>query len=185
MRVPHPASCRDHLDTQGVFAFGTRGVIVETFKWTRAVPEKSPERSIKLVTLAGEIVAAYVSNNSVPPAALPELMASVHGTLAVLTGRPQADAPPAVEQPTPAQIRKSVQEDGIVSFIDGRSYKTLKRHLNAHGLTPERYRERYGLPEDYPMTAPGYAAQRSALAKAIGLGVPGGRVGQRRTGTNG
>lgn len=149
------------------------------------MPEKNPERSLRLVTLVGEIVAAYVANNSVPPAALPELMASVHGALASLTGRPQAEAPPAIEQPTPAQIRKSVQEDGIVSFIDGRSYKTLKRHLTAHGLTPERYRERYGLPEDYPMTAPGYAAQRSALAKAIGLGVPGGRIDQRRTGTNG
>jgi predicted transcriptional regulator len=185
MRLPPPANCRDHLDTSGVSAFGTPGVIVETFKWTRPVPEKNPERSIKLVTLVGEIVAAYVSNNSVPPAALPELMASVHGTLAALTGTPHAEAIPAIEQPTPAQIRKSVQEDGIVSFIDGRSYKTLKRHLNAHGLTPERYRERYGLPEDYPMTAPGYAAQRSALAKAIGLGVPGGRARQRGTGTNG
>jgi predicted transcriptional regulator len=150
------------------------------------VPEKNPENSLRLVTLVGEIVAAYVSNNSVPPTALPELMASVHAALAALDGQPPAAAAePAVERPTPAQIRKSVQEDGIVSFIDGRTYKTLKRHLTAHGLTPERYRERYGLPDDYPMTAPGYAAQRSALAKAIGLGVPGGRVDQRRTGTGG
>ena len=149
------------------------------------MPEKNPEMTFKLVTLVGEIVAAYVSNNSVPPTALPELMASVHGALVNLDGLPPAEAAPAVEQPTPAQIRKSVQQDGIVSFIDGRSYKTLKRHLTAHGLTPERYRERYGLPDDYPMTAPGYAAQRSALAKAIGLGVPGGRADQRRTGTGG
>lgn len=149
------------------------------------MPEKNPENGLRLVTLVGEIVAAYVSNNSVPPTALPELMASVHGALAALDGQPVAAAEPAVERPTPAQIRKSVQEDGIVSFIDGRTYKTLKRHLTAHGLTPDRYRERYGLPDDYPMTAPGYAAQRSALAKAIGLGVPGGRVDQRRTGTGG
>ncbi len=150
------------------------------------MPEKNPENSLRLVTLVGEIVAAYVSNNSVPPTALPELMASVHAALAALDGQPPAAAAePAVERPTPAQIRKSVQEDGIVSFIDGRSYKTMKRHLTAHGLTPERYRARYGLPDDYPMTAPGYAAQRSALAKAIGLGVPGGRVDQRRTGTGG
>ena len=149
------------------------------------MPEKNPENSIKLVALAGEIVAAYVANNSVPPTALPELMASVHAALANLRGTPPAEVLPAVEQPTAAQIRKSVQQDGIVSFIDGRSYKTLKRHLTANGLTPERYRERYGLPDDYPMTAPGYAAQRSALAKAIGLGVPGGRVDQRRTGTRG
>ena len=150
------------------------------------MPEKNPENSLRLVTLVGEIVAAYVSNNSVPPTALPELMASVHAALASLDGQPPAAAAePAVERPTPAQIRKSVQEDGSGSFIDGRTYKTLKRHLTAHGLTPERYRERYGLPDDYPMTAPGYAAQRSALAKAIGLGVPGGRVAQRRTGTRG
>lgn len=150
------------------------------------MPEKNPENSLRLVTLVGELVAAYVSNNSVPPTALPELMASVHAALASLDGQaPAAAVEPAVERPTPAQIRKSVQEDGIVSFIDGRTYKTLKRHLTAHGLTPERYRERYGLPDDYPMTAPGYAAQRSALAKAIGLGVPGGRVDQRRTGTGG
>lgn len=135
------------------------------------MPEKNPENSLRLVTLVGEIVAAYVSNNSVPPTALPELMASVHAALAALDGQPPAAAAePAVERPTPAQIRKSVQEDGIVSFIDGRSYKTMKRHLTAHGLTPERYRARYGLPDDYPMTAPGYAERRSEIAKAIRLG---------------
>ncbi|MEL6061751.1 MucR family transcriptional regulator [Methylobacterium sp. DCY52] len=149
------------------------------------MPEKNSEIALERVKLAAEIVAAYVANNSVPPSALPELMAGVHVALNNLGGQPPAVAAPPVEQPTPAQIRKSVQQDGITSFIDGRSYKTLKRHLTAHGLTPELYRERYGLPEDYPMTAPGYAAQRSALAKAIGLGVPGGRVDQRRTGTNG
>ncbi|MBE7245278.1 MAG: MucR family transcriptional regulator [Actinomycetospora chiangmaiensis] len=149
------------------------------------MPEKNPDSSIKVISLVSEIVAAYVSNNSVPPTALPELMANVHGALTKLGEAPAAEAAPAVEQPTAAQIRKSVQQDGIISFIDGQSYKTLKRHLTAHGLTPERYRERYGLPDDYPMTAPGYAAQRSALAKAIGLGVPGGRSVQRRTGTDG
>jgi predicted transcriptional regulator len=185
MRRPCPAGCRGHLDTAVVFAFGTPGVILGSFEWTRVVPEKYPESSIKLVTLTGEIVAAYVANNSVPPTALPELMTGVHAALATLAGAPPAEAAPTVEPATAAQIRKSVQQDGIVSFIDGRSYKTLKRHLTAHGLTPERYRERYGLPDDYPMTAPGYAAQRSALAKAIGLGVPGGRADQRRTGTGG
>ena len=175
MRLPPPANCRDHLDTSGISVFGTRGVIVETFKWTRAVPEKNSERSIKLVTLVGEIVAAYVSNNSVPPAALPELMASVHGTLAALTGAPHAEAIPAVEQPTPAQIRKSVTPGGLVSFLDGKTYKTLKRHLTSHGLDPHSYRQRYRLPADYPMVASDYAAQRSALAKSIGLGQLGDR----------
>ena len=72
--------------------------------------------------------------------------------------------------PTDAQIEASIQHDGLISFIDGRSYKTLKRHLTAHGLTPERYRAKYGLPADYPMVAPGYAAKRSEIAKAIQLG---------------
>ena len=149
------------------------------------MPETNPESNAELAVLVGDVVAAYVSNNPVPPAALPELIASVHRALVNLGRNLPTELAPVVEQPTAAQIRKSVQQDGIVSFIDGRTYKTLKRHLTAHGLTPERYRERYSLPADYPMTAPGYAAQRSALAKAIGLGVPGARAEQRRTGTNG
>ena len=87
----------------------------------------------------------------------------------------EAAAERTVEKPTPAQIRKSVRDDGIVSFIDGKTYKTLKRHLSANGLDPQSYRVRFGLPSDYPMVAPSYAAQRSALAKSIGLGVPGTR----------
>ncbi|MCJ2095197.1 MULTISPECIES: MucR family transcriptional regulator [unclassified Methylobacterium] len=149
------------------------------------MPETIPESSTELAVLVGDVVAAYVSNNPVPPAALPALIASVHGALVNLGQRQPVEAEPVIEPPNAAQIRKSVQQDGIISFIDGRSYKTLKRHLTAHGLTPERYRERYSLPADYPMTAPGYAAQRSALAKAIGLGVPGARAEERRTGTRG
>ncbi|MBP1183034.1 putative transcriptional regulator [Methylobacterium sp. PvR107] len=80
-----------------------------------------------------------------------------------------------VKKPGAVQIRKSVQDDGITSFIDGKIYKTLKRHLSAHGLDPRSYRERFDLPSDYPMVAPSYAERRSALAKAIGLGVPGAR----------
>ncbi len=76
-------------------------------------------------------------------------------------------------RPTNAEIRKSIGRDGLVSFIDGKVYKTLKRHLSSHGLDPESYRERFGLPSDYPMVAPSYAARRSALAKEIGLGRPG------------
>ena len=78
-----------------------------------------------------------------------------------------------INKPTPVQIRKSVGSDGIMSFIDGKTYKTLKRHLTSRGLDPKSYRDRYGLPSDYPMVAPSYAEQRSALAKAIGLGKPG------------
>jgi predicted transcriptional regulator len=87
---------------------------------------------------------------------------------------PDADTSAAeVVKPSGAQIRKSIRDDGIVSFIDGKTYKTLKRHLTKHGLDPQSYRERYGLPANYAMVAPSYAAQRSALAKAIGLGQQG------------
>lgn len=98
-----------------------------------------------------------------------------------------ADLPRAADpdRPNAAQIRKSLRDDAIVSFIDGRSYKTLKRHLTSHGLDPRSYRDRYGLPGDYPMVAPSYAARRSALAKAIGLGVPGGRADRREGGQDG
>ena len=90
-----------------------------------------------------------------------------HGHLGSAGRRGRA---PAWTGPTAAQIEASIQHDGLISFIDGRSYKTLKRHLTAHGLTPERYRAKYGLPADYPMVAPGYAAKRSEIAKAIQLG---------------
>ncbi|MCJ2093396.1 MucR family transcriptional regulator [Methylobacterium sp. J-072] len=140
-----------------------------------------------LIGLAGDIVAAYVSNNPVPAAELPALIARVHGAIAGLTSGTSTAAAgtvasEAVDKPTPAQIRKSVQQDGIVSFLDGKTYKTLKRHLTANGLSPQSYRERYGLPADYPMVAPSYAEQRSALAKAIGLGQPGAMAERERKG---
>lgn len=141
----------------------------------------------RLTEIAVEIVAAYVSNNSIATSELPALIVAVHEAIvSTSTGATRdATAEAEVQRPTPHQIRKSVQNNAIVSFIDGRSYKTLKRHLTARGLTPEAYRERYGLPADYPMVAPSYAARRSALAKAIGLGVSGARDVQRRTGTGG
>jgi predicted transcriptional regulator len=123
--------------------------------------------------MATAIVAAYVSNNSLPKTELPELILLVRGALEGVTTGP-ALAEPAVTKPTAAEIKKSLKPDGIVSFIDGRTYKTLKRHLTANGMGPESYRTQFGLPHDYPMVAPSYAAQRSELAKAIGLGQPGG-----------
>ncbi len=118
-----------------------------------------------------------MSNNPVPAAELPALIVRVHGAISgLVAGTPTAaGAAPQVEveKPSATQIRKSVRHDGIVSFIDGKLYKTLKRHLASHGLDPRSYRDSYGLPTDYPMVAPGYAEQRSALAKAIGLGQPG------------
>jgi predicted transcriptional regulator len=126
-------------------------------------------REPTLSEVAVRVVTAYLSYNAIPHTSVPPLLATVHGALFALADRPEAvEARP--EQPSPAQIRGSVRQDGIVSFIDGRSYKTMKRHLRAHGLTPELYRARYGLPDDYPMTAPGYAERRSTIAKAIRLG---------------
>ena len=128
------------------------------------------------IRITAKIASAYVKRNHVSVGEIPRLLNCIHSALV----EPESGSLPIiaegdVEKPSPAQIRKSVQDDGIVSFIDGKPYKTLKRHLSANGLDPRSYRARYGLPADYPMTAPSYAARRSALAKAIGLGVPGAR----------
>ncbi|KQQ39130.1 MucR family transcriptional regulator [Methylobacterium sp. Leaf125] len=133
--------------------------------------ENTENQTTNFVDLAGEIVSAYVSNNSTPVSELPTLIQGIHAALVGLANGTVQAAPEAeIEKPTPAQIRKSVTPSGIVSFLDGKTYKTMKRHLTGHGLDPQSYRQRYGLPADYPMVAPDYAAQRSALAKSIGLG---------------
>jgi predicted transcriptional regulator len=126
----------------------------------------------EFIELAADIIAAYVSNNSVPVAELPALISNVHAALNGLTSgiSQAAAAEEQVERATPSQIRKSITPDALISFIDGKPYKTLKRHLASHGLDPHSYRQRYGLSSDYPMVAASYAAQRSELAKAIGLG---------------
>ena len=122
-----------------------------------------------IIELAGDIVSAYVSNNNVPMSELPGVIASVHAVLLGLSkGEPAEPAGPA--KPTAAEIKRSVKHDGIVSFEDGKTYKTMRRHLTLRGLTPEAYRAKYGLPADYPMTSAAYSAQRSALAKSLGLG---------------
>jgi predicted transcriptional regulator len=133
--------------------------------------ENAETQTTDFVDLTGDIVAAYVSNNAVRPSDLPDLIRTVHAALNGLADGAAAAAPEAeIEKPTAAQIRKSVTPDGIVSFVDGKTYKTLKRHLTTKGFDPRSYRERFGLPADYPMVASSYAAQRSALAKSIGLG---------------
>lgn len=129
--------------------------------------------SSHLIDISVEIVSAYVKRNHVSAAELPSLVRTVHATLSTLAcDTTRSEAVEAVETSTPTQVRKSITPDALISFIDGRSYKTLKRHLSSHGLDPRRYRERYGLPKDYPMVAASYAALRSELAKAIGLGRP-------------
>ncbi|MBE7181362.1 MAG: MucR family transcriptional regulator, partial [Terriglobus roseus] len=126
-------------------------------------------QAANFIELTTAIVAAYVSNNSVRPSDLPDLLSGVHTALAGLS-QGAAAAAPVAEKLTPSQIRKSVTPDALISFIDGKPYKTLKRHLNGNGLTIEQYRDRFGLPRDYPSTAANYSAQRSALAKNLGLG---------------
>ena len=119
--------------------------------------------------LTAEVVAAYVSNNSVPVSELPGLIADVYGALGRTTTAPAA---PLAEKPKPAvPVKKSVTDDFIICLEDGKKFKSLKRHLMTHySLTPEDYREKWDLPADYPMVAPNYAAARSRLAKQMGLG---------------
>jgi len=119
--------------------------------------------------LTAQIVAAHVSNNPVPLADLSALIESVHRTLAGL-GRPAETAPVARPEPAVA-VKRSVTPEYLVCLEDGKKLKMLKRHLKtAYNMTPEQYRERWGLPPDYPMVAPAYAEHRSSLAKKIGLG---------------
>ncbi len=122
------------------------------------------------VELAAEIVAAFVSNNPLPKGELPTLIHAVHSAVERLAAGPES-APPQVEAKTPAvPIRKSITPDFLICLDDGKRFKSLRRHLAGLGLTPEQYREKWNLPSDYPMVAPNYAAQRSALAKKIGFG---------------
>src|ERR671913_961548 len=118
-------------------------------------------------SLTADVVSAFVSHNSVRAADLSDLISSVHGALQSLKAPQQAE--PEKREP-PVSIRKSLTPDFLISLEDGRRYKSLKRHLTGRGLTPEQYREKWGLPRDYPMVAPNYAKQRSELAKTIGLG---------------
>jgi predicted transcriptional regulator len=117
-----------------------------------------------------QIVAAFASKNHVAAGDLPDLIATVHRSFAA-TEAPEETVEVA-ERPSRNRIRRSIQPDHIVSFENGGRYKTLRRHLTGLGMTPAQYRDKWGLPTDYPMTAPEYSAMRSALAKAVGLGRP-------------
>ena len=120
-----------------------------------------------LIELTAEVVSAFVMHNSLQKGDLPELIQSVHSSLQQLAQPKTAEA----ARPVPAvPVKKSVSPDFIISLEDGRRYKSLKRHLSGRGLTPERYREKWGLTPDYPRVAPNYAKQRSELAKSMGLG---------------
>ena len=132
----------------------------------RRMTEKPSTESKEIIEWTAEIVASYVQKNSVSISDLSQLIKIVHDSLTSLSGGSPAEKPqPAVS------IRRSVTPDYIVCLEEGRKLKMLKRHLaTAYGMTPEEYREKWGLPADYPMVAPNYAKQRSYLAKKIGLG---------------
>lgn len=133
-------------------------------------PEAGETSENELLRLGVDIVTAYVSRNKVTAEALPDLLQTVHSALKTLG--PAATAP-VEERPKPAvPISKSVQQDHIVCLEDGKKLKMLKRYLRSRfDLSPDDYRKRWGLPPDYPMVAPAYAARRSAFAKQIGLGL--------------
>jgi predicted transcriptional regulator len=116
--------------------------------------------------LTVKVVSAYVSKNALPRIYLPEVIVQVHQSLSALSGGQHKLVPlvPAVP------IKKSVTPDHIISLEDGRRFKSMKRHLSMLGMTPDQYREKWGLPRDYPMVAPNYAERRSQLAKNMGLG---------------
>lgn len=131
--------------------------------------QQGPSQQL-LVELTADIVAAYVSNHMVQVSDLTTLIADVHQALNNTTS--PTPVPAVVEKPKPpVPIRKSIEDDYLICLEDGQKFKSLKRHLMTHyNMTPEEYREKWGLPADYPMVAPAYAEARSRLAKEMGLG---------------
>jgi predicted transcriptional regulator len=150
--------------------------------WNNIMPEeKSPENmaTSELLRLTVDVAVAFLQNNSVPVTQVPELMSTIHDSLRKLEG---AESEATKEPLKPAvPIKKSIQNDYIVCLEDGKRLKMLKRHLRTtYSFTPEGYRAKWGLPIDYPMVAPAYAAQRSEFAKKIGLGKRSNKPGGRR-----
>ena len=141
--------------------------------------EQSPGKSAEdqLLRMTTDVVAAYVSNNTLPTGQLADVIASVYSSLRALDHSPAEGRGDGLRPAVP--VRKSITPDYLVCLEDGKKLKMLKRHLRStYGLTPDAYRAKWGLPPDYPMVAPNYAEQRSAFAKQIGLGRTGGRAGR-------
>lgn len=129
--------------------------------------ENSGESSY--IELTAQIVSAYVGNNSVPSAEMANLISQVHAALKRVSGGQLAAPAEPVKPAVP--VKRSISSDYIVCLEDGKKFKSLKRHLRSrYNMTPEQYRDKWGLPPDYPMVAPNYAAARSQLAKQMGLG---------------
>ncbi|MET3594378.1 putative transcriptional regulator [Mesorhizobium shonense] len=130
--------------------------------------EQNEAQNVDLVGLTADIVSAYVAKNAIPISELPELIASIHSSLAASATQNAAEKP---NQEPAVNPKRSVFPDYIICLEDGKKFKSLKRHLGVHyGMTPNEYREKWGLKPEYPMVAPNYAAHRSALAKSSGLG---------------
>lgn len=132
-----------------------------------------------LLDMTADIVAAYVTHNKIDAAALPGLITSIHTALGSTETEIVEEVEP-VQKMTAAQARKLITPAGIISLITQQPFKSMRRHVTTHGYTPESYREAFGLPADFPMVHPDYAAARSALAKSMGLGV-GGRKPAKNT----
>jgi len=128
--------------------------------------ENSSERS--LIDLTAQIVAAYLGNNSVPSGDIANLINQVYAALTRVVGAPATMPAEALKPAVP--VKRSIASDYIVCLEDGKKFKSLRRHLRTLNMTPQQYREKWGLPPDYPMVAPNYAAARSQLAKQMGLG---------------
>ncbi len=132
-----------------------------------------------LMRMTADVVAAYVSNNTLPTIQLPEVINAVYNSLRGLDGAPPEQKAEPAKPAVP--VKKSITPDYLVCLEDGKKLKMLKRHLRStYNMTPDEYRAKWGLPPDYPMVAPNYAAQRSAFAKEIGLGRGAGRTSGRR-----
>ena len=129
------------------------------------------ENEIDTLTLTAEIVASYLgSGTRVSAEAIPDIIRSIRAALEEGSGSSAPATPAAAPKPDKRAIAKSITPDGLISFIDNKPYKTLKRHVSGHGLDLKGYRERYGLPANYPSVAANYSAARSQMAKDLGLG---------------
>jgi len=141
--------------------------------------EKNASSKTEMLRITVDIVSAYVGNNSVPTAQVPEVINSIYASLSALG---DANSAPAETLRPAVPVRRSITPDYLICLEDGKQLKMLKRHLRTvYGLSPEEYRVKWGLAPDYPMVAPNYAKQRSNLAKQIGLGrKKGEKVGSRK-----
>jgi predicted transcriptional regulator len=145
-----------------------REAVLRHYNPSRLTGELALSDASNPIELTTQIVASYVGGNQIAVGDLPALIKSVYAAMGA-GDEPDTDAEPAVTL-SRAEIRKSIRPEGIRSFEDGKVYKSLKRHLRAKGLNPAEYRAKWGLPADYKMVSEAYSEQRSAMAKALGLG---------------